>query len=952
MGYSNLKDRLISPLHPMHRLTSALTIALVLTVALFWASRAEASLLIRPPLYLGLSSGLIGDWSFDQADIAGTVAYDRSGQGNNGTLTGGAATTIGRIGQGLAMQSSMSQYMDAGDINAIDGISKMSVSAWIKPTSLNDAETMIGKYNDGALTGWRISAKEAELDTIVVAGAASSTFGAVTSVTISNFQVSSGSNRYLLVSVALDTPAGNVTSVTYNGANFTLISRVAATQAQVEIWGLAAPDVTTANVVVTLAGAPAVGGIAGVMSFTGVSQSDPYGTVVSDIVANTTPSVDVTSATGELVFDTIALHGPSSLTVGAGQTLKWRDATSLTGGASTEPGAGTVTMSWSIAGTSKRSLVALPIKPATLASDDAMIRFSSATAQTTGAAFKKGQWSHMLMLYDGTQSSNADKLKVYINGVQQTLAFFGTIPTTVPDTTYAFRIGAAADNTDYFSGTVDDVRIYNRTLSDQEIKRLYNIGGTLHLAASMNQKITNGLVGLWSFDQNDIAGTVAYDRSGQGNNGTLTGGAATTIGRIGQGLNFNGSTQYVDVIDTANLRPGNGSWSYSAWTKVTASNAERMIINKLGGSPFAGYDMQIGHGGTSGKVLCEYNQSYPGTIRISESNTSVADGQWHFLVCVADKNADTVRIYNNGVEMAVTPNNAGSWPNISDTSNLNFGRYAAGNSDYYDAPIDDIRIYNRALSAQEVKRLYNMGGTLHLAASQNQKLTNGLVGLWSFDAMDMGTTSATDMSGNNNRGYFINGPAKTIGKIGQGLSFDGVDDYVDGGDQASHRPSDAVSLCAWMKYSSETAKNSPALISKEFTQGVNPYVSYDLTAGGDGGGVSDYKPHMIVDVSGTFREVASATVLSRSTWYHLCGTWSSGDFIKLYINGALDSLSAAAYSGTISYNAGKNLFVGREAAYAGSASYFKGTIDDVRIYNRALSVQEVQRLYNMGHTGS
>src|SRR3989344_8190545 len=65
--------------------------------------------------------------------------------------------------------------------------------------------------------------------------------------------------------------------------------------------------------------------------------------------------------------------------------------------------------------------------------------------------------------------------------------------------------------------------------------------------------LTNGLVGYWSFDGKDMAGVTAYDRSGQNNNGTLTNGPVRAIGKIGQGLSFDGSNDYVNIANEANF---------------------------------------------------------------------------------------------------------------------------------------------------------------------------------------------------------------------------------------------------------------------------------------------------------------------------------------------------------------------------------------------------------------
>ena len=78
-----------------------LGILTILGFLTFLPHRAHASVIIQRPLYIGLGSGLVGYWSFDGGDINQTKALDRSGQGNDGTLTNGATTTTGKLGQGF-----------------------------------------------------------------------------------------------------------------------------------------------------------------------------------------------------------------------------------------------------------------------------------------------------------------------------------------------------------------------------------------------------------------------------------------------------------------------------------------------------------------------------------------------------------------------------------------------------------------------------------------------------------------------------------------------------------------------------------------------------------------------------------------------------------------------------------------------------------------------------------
>jgi Concanavalin A-like lectin/glucanases superfamily len=118
-------------------------------------------------------------------------------------------------------------------------------------------------------------------------------------------------------------------------------------------------------------------------------------------------------------------------------------------------------------------------------------------------------------------------------------------------------IGDNSDNNpnNDWDGRLDDVRVYNRALSATDVANLYaggSIGATRENASSANLTMgttlgpANGLVGHWTFDGADVTDKV-YDRSGQGNNGYWNGSAtssAKTIGKLGQALNFNGTTNF------------------------------------------------------------------------------------------------------------------------------------------------------------------------------------------------------------------------------------------------------------------------------------------------------------------------------------------------------------------------------------------------------------------------
>ncbi len=87
-------------------------------------------------------------------------------------------------------------------------------------------------------------------------------------------------------------------------------------------------------------------------------------------------------------------------------------------------------------------------------------------------------WNHFVLTFDGTQSTTATRQKFYINGVLQSMNYVGVNPTALGNS--EFRIGMDySAGSRYYTNPVDDVRVYNRTLTVQEVKDLYNPGMVL-----------------------------------------------------------------------------------------------------------------------------------------------------------------------------------------------------------------------------------------------------------------------------------------------------------------------------------------------------------------------------------------------------------------------------------------------------------------------------------------
>jgi len=547
--------------------------------------------------------------------------------------------------------------------------------------------------------------------------------------------------------------------------------------------------------------------------------------------------------------------------------------------------------------------------------------------QGSNVQFSAGAWHHVTLTKNGTTFT------LYTEGAPKASAVNATAMPTGDNT----RIGLLEQESQGqgFNGLIDDVRIYNRALSPDEIKRLYNMGGTVKLNKTA-AALTNGLVGWWTFDGKDISGVQAYDRSGGGNRGILTSGPVQTIGKIGQGLQFDGVDDYVNV---GKISSPATAITMSGWVFANhgiAGHQNERIIWKQNQStnPWMSYDLALS--GINGSLNPSASVTVNGTLYNNATQAAtITAGVWHHLAGTW-QSGDAVRLYIDGV-LAETSSAA---PSGSITYNSSFNTLIGFNdldSVYLDGVVDDVRVYNRALSADEIKRLYNIGGTVKLNSTATS-LTNGLVGWWTFDGKDMAGNYAFDKSGNGNRGTLTSGPARTIGKIGQALTFDGVSGYVNMGNPTSLKLTGSATWSAWVKINS-CPSGQCVIISKRGFAGdrgwefyANDSVGFDIIA---------------VDSADNTNSADRSTVGTYAgVWTHVVGVYNASALtLDIYINGKNDNSGLGGTVASAQNDSSQNVNIGRRPTDFG---YFPGLLDDVRVYNRALSAEEIKRLYNMG----
>ena len=199
---------------------------------------------------------------------------------------------------------------------------------------------------------------------------------------------------------------------------------------------------------------------------------------------------------------------------------------------------------------------------------------------------------------------------------------------------------------------------------------------------------TTGLRVAYGLD--DGSGSIAVDSSGNNRTGTLNAGSWTTAGHFGGAVSLNGSSSEVDPPALGTFyRTG---FTLEAWIKKQSSKVDVAVlgtwVGTSGGGPMIWIDSQVGHydltlGNSSSTYL--------------DSGRSPSVGQWQHVAATYD--GSTARFYVDGVQTA-SSTFTGS---VGNSDNWRIGAYGATSTGFFDGLIDNVRIYDRALSAAEIQ---------------------------------------------------------------------------------------------------------------------------------------------------------------------------------------------------------------------------------------------------------
>lgn len=217
-------------------------------------------------------------------------------------------------------------------------------------------------------------------------------------------------------------------------------------------------------------------------------------------------------------------------------------------------------------------------------------------------------------------------------------------------------------------------------------------------------------------------------------------------------------------------------------------------------------------------------------------------------------------------------------------------------------------------------------------------ITNGLVASWEFSG------DATDSSGNSFDGI-VHGATLTtdrFGNVNSAYSFDG-NDYIDYGNRAEYKNS-SLTLSLWVNYSSLNEYQTIASFNGDrawYTSGWH----LESRSGKHGYGIGEYHPNYFIGGVGGYNQLsAGGDEIVTDNWYHIVSTFD--DYLKemnIYVDG--ENVGTMTAKGSILYSDIAQLTIGVQDTGTEIMRYFHGIIDDVYLYDRALSKSEVQGLY-------
>ncbi|PIQ55876.1 MAG: hypothetical protein COW02_02150 [Comamonadaceae bacterium CG12_big_fil_rev_8_21_14_0_65_59_15] len=557
--------------------------------------------------------------------------------------------------------------------------------------------------------------------------------------------------------------------------------------------------------------------------------------------------------------------------------------------------------------------------------------FNTANSDVFGIASTglAGGWHHVAAVFtNGSVTGN----QLYIDGVVQTLAQRrGTPNNSTALVSSTLRIGGWQPNNGYrFSGRIDEVAVFNGTVTSAQVTAAYNQTHVCPLTPAADWRMDEVL---WSGSAGEVKNTVVGGMVGQ-----AVGGAVTAAGQICNAGGFDGISQYVSVSGIDGLLSGTASMSLWIKTVQIGNNTVWQApgvtgVEEAGGANdvFWGWIDASGHIGVM-----------KGNTNGAKSTSSINDGQWHHVVLTRDATSGQTKAYVDGNLQSTV--NSGTGTVTQPFTSMGRIEDTGGTPVYFAGSLDEVKVFSSVLSDSEVSSIYtneaagkNWNGSLRVCP-----VPATLIGQYRFDEPSWSGAAGDikDSSGANRHATAVGSPLPVPLSTAPALTGN-------------------PGTCSYANFSSggSGAITVPSLPVNTLS-GAKTSVSFWMYWDGSNGVMPiGWRLHDLWLVSGNFGfNTANSDVFGVSSaglangWHHVVAVFTNHQVSanKLYIDGTPRSLTQrmgvpnnanAVVQGTLQVSGW-----GNDSGYR-----FRGRLDEVSVFNGELNVAEVNYLFHARH---
>jgi len=486
--------------------------------------------------------------------------------------------------------------------------------------------------------------------------------------------------------------------------------------------------------------------------------------------------------------------------------------------------------------------------------------FNNTEVIDTDEVLSLNTWQHVALTYNGEYA------KIFLNGeLVKSVAYSGSVPGNSLPLTFGEGVGSR-----YFEGQMDEIRIYNRGLSDIEIQRLY--------------EWAPAPVGYWKFDEGigqDIFSSTASSTEQPGGQGYLGTSVSTeaadpiwAIGKQGSALSFDAANVEQAYIPDSGVNSvydytTGDSISLSLWAKPFAFSDNDGLVTK-GSANNENYGIELENANPYNRLQFYFRRDDETDWSLYLSNQTLSLYDWsHIAVTYTFGSSTSIKIYIDGVLTS------GSWvagtgaetPD-NDDSGILIGKNDWGGEEFTGL-IDDVRLYRYIRSPRQIRE------------DMNGSKKNNPIGFWSFDEGEGQTVKDYSGSGYNitlgaTTSTGTDDPTRTSqGRFNSGAQFDGSNDYTRASSEviAYNFGINDFSVSFYSKFTD--AKNYGGLLGQGYLDNeIGWGFYYDST------GKVTFQTRNLTNIS----DVVSNVALNDGAWHHIVGRRENGN-LRIYIDG-------------------------------------------------------------------